>query len=298
MVTTEVKSKILAAMNDARRNFGSSDSKFAVTLGISAAQYSRVKSGDTDRVLSDANWLSIARRLQVELTPAAGWKVAKTPVYEYIYTQLTHCQAHSTSGLLCDLPDIGKTFTAKQYIRENKNAIYIDCSLVKSKQRMVRQIAKEFGLGHTGKYNDVFEDLIFFLKGTSESALIILDEAGDLYYEAFLELKALWNATERSCGWYMMGADGLRHKIELAIEHRRVGYAELFSRFGSRYGRITPATAEELKQFRMLQGKMVVDVNYLADMSTPGPDYMRQVLARTDMSLRRIYTEIKKVSIA
>ena len=45
----------------------------------------------------------------------------------------------------------------------------------------------------------------------------------------FLELKALWNATERCCAWYMMGADGLKEKINRAIEGKKVGYTEMLS---------------------------------------------------------------------
>ena len=69
-----------------------------------------------------------------------------------------------------------------------------------------------------GRYSDVYEDLVAYLR-TIDTPLVILDEAGDLQYEAFLELKALWNATERCCAWYMMGADGL--KGEDQPRHRR-----------------------------------------------------------------------------
>ncbi len=70
--------------------------------------------------------------------------------------------------------------------------------------------------------------------------LIIIDEAGDLDYPAFLELKAFWNATEGSCGWFMIGADGLRTKIESGIHSRRVGFREIFSRFSESYASVVP----------------------------------------------------------
>ncbi len=65
-------------------------------------------------------------------------------------------------------------------------------------------------MAHTGKYRKPTKTwCITCARGTP---LVVLDEAGDLQYEAFLELKALWNATEMCCGWYMMGADGLRRR--------------------------------------------------------------------------------------
>lgn len=157
---------------------------------------------------------------------------------------------------------------------------------MKTKQRLIRRIAQEFGVSNTGKYSDVFEDLAFYLRSI-ETPLIILDEAGDLDYPAFLELKALWNSTERACGWYMMGADGLKAKIQRSIDHKKVGYTELFSRFGGRYGKITPDGQQETDKFIRLNSAIIIKAN------DPNAD-VTTMLARTHGSLRRIYTEIRK----
>ncbi len=212
MITAEFKTKIAQAVKENRQNYRS-DSKHAVSLGINSAQYSRAfNKGEFDRVLDNAKWISIARKLNVQLREGMAWVTVKTETYNYIYTQLNACQTRSISAILCDLAGIGKTHTAKQYVKENRNAVYIDCSQVKSKQKLIRKIAQEFGITHTGRYADVYEDLVYYIKQL-QTPLVILDEAGDLDYPAFLELKALWNATEYACGWYMMGADGLREKM-------------------------------------------------------------------------------------
>lgn len=78
---------------------------------------------------------------------------------------------------------------------------------------------------------------------------MVLDEVGDLEYNAFLELKELWNGTEGACGWYMIGADGLRKKIENGIANKKVGYREIFSRFGNNYSRATKEVEQERVQF-------------------------------------------------
>lgn len=87
MITTEIKQRILAAITDARRNFPS-DAKHAASLGITTSVYSAVKNGQTDRVLSDANWISIARKLGVSLRGEMEWKAAKTPTFQYVTAQL------------------------------------------------------------------------------------------------------------------------------------------------------------------------------------------------------------------
>jgi len=287
MITNDIKTRIIEAIKANRENYPS-DAKHAAALGINTAVYSAVKNGQTDKVLSDASWIAIARRLDVELRSKIEWKAAKTPTYLYIMAQLEFSQNSCTSGILCDIPNIGKTFTARLYASSHKNAVYIDCSQVKTKLKLIRKIAKEFGVNSNGRYNDVYDDLVFYLRSIDQP-LIILDEAGDLQYEAFLELKALWNATERCCAWYMMGADGLKEKINRSIECKKVGYTEMLSRYGDRYSKVTPDDGKEREKFLREQAHIVAKLN-----APEGTD-IKAIVLKTQGGLRRVYTEIEKL---
>ena len=139
-----------------------------------------------------------------------------------------------------------------------------------------------------GRYGDVYEDLVAYLR-TIDTPLIVLDEAGDLQYEAFLELKALWNATERCCAWYMMGADGLKEKINRAIEGKKVGYTEMLSRYGDTYSKVTPDDAKEREKFLRAQAAIV------AKMNAPEGSDIARIANLTGGGLRRVYTEIEKL---
>ena len=285
-ITNEIKKRIMTAIADNRVNYPS-DAKHAASLGISPAVYSQLKQGQTVKVLSEANWISMARRLGVELRPGMEWKAAKTATFKYIWAQLTACQNSSLSAIMCDMPNIGKTFTAREYVKGHRNAIYVDCSQVKTKRALVRKIAKEFGVGTNGTFGDIYEDLVYYIR-TVDQPLIILDEAGDLAYEAFLELKALWNATERCCAWYMMGADGLKAKIDRSVEGKKVGYAEMLSRYGDRFCKVTPDDGKERQAFLMDQARVVAEAN-----APKGAD-VRQIVLKAGGALRRVYTEIEK----
>lgn len=289
MVTTEIKNKIVAAIAQARENYPS-DAKHAASLGINAGVYSAIRNGQTDRVLSDANWITIARKLGVSLRGEIEWKAAKTETFKYITTQLEAIQERGLSTILCDLPNIGKTFTARHYVGTHANAVYIDCSQVKTKLKLVRRIASEFGVDSKGRYADVYDDLVYYLRSI-DRPLVILDEAGDLQYEAFLELKALWNATERCCAWYMMGADGLKEKIRRSIECRKVGYTEMLSRYGDRYCKVTPEEAKDRDAFLKEQARIVAKVN-----APEGAD-VAQIVRKSGGGLRRVYTEIEKLKL-
>lgn len=289
MITEVQKQKILAAVKANRANYPS-DAKHAASLGISSSVYSGIKNGQTDKALSEGAWIGIARRLNVNLRPGMEWKAAKTPTFEFITAQLELSQQSSLSAILCDIPNIGKTFTARYYVQTHKNAVYIDCSQVKTKLKLVRKIAGEFGVNARGRYSDVYEDLVYYLQST-DCPLVILDEAGDLQYEAFLELKALWNATERCCAWYMMGADGLKEKINRSIECKKVGYTEMLSRYGDRYSKVTPDDGKEREQFLSAQASIVAKVN------APEGSDIASIVRKTKGGLRRVYTEIEKLKM-
>ena len=107
--------------------------------------------------------------------------------------------------------------------------------------------------------------------------------------EAMLELKALWNATERCCAWYMMGADGLKAWIDRSIEMKMVGYTEMFSRYGDRYSKVTPDDGKEREAFLLRQATAVAKVN-----APEGTD-IGQIVRKTRGGLRRVYTEIEKL---
>lgn len=91
MITTETKKRILDAIVSNRTNYPS-DAKHAASLGITTSVYSAVKNGQTEKVLSDANWVTIARRLGVSLRGEIEWKPARTATFTFVTGQLEFCQ--------------------------------------------------------------------------------------------------------------------------------------------------------------------------------------------------------------
>ncbi|MCV9934514.1 ATP-binding protein [Flavobacterium sp. LS1R47] len=246
-LTNEFKAKVRLAILEKRNNYGGSDSDFSKSLGINNAVYSRLKSGEIDRILSDTVWITLGRELQVKVFED-NWKVARTSVYTEIEDNLSFCKELSRSMVLVDDCGIGKTFCTKHIIKKMKNTFFVDCSQAKSKQLFIRLLAKTIGIDNQGKYYDVLANLKYYIT-TLEKPLIILDEAGDLEYTAFLELKGIWNGTDGVCGWYMMGADGLRDKIDRGIKNKKVGFAEIFSRFSDEFIKLVPNGKSDRQAF-------------------------------------------------
>lgn len=254
----EIRNRIFNAIDDYRKIIDWTDTDYATKLGISPALYSRIKKGETD-IVSDQLLTRIADILHVDLS-ACQWKIAETETYKYIWNQLTACKKNGISAMFCDISDIGKTVTAKDFARKNPNVVYIDCGLYKTRQQLIRKIAQDFGAYSKGRYHDILIGLIAFIKGLNEP-MIILDEAGDVHYETFLELKALWNGAEHYCSWYMIGANGLKNKIKRGIARDKVGYEEMFRRYGKRFQRVTPKGEQDREKWLQNDAAMIIKIN-------------------------------------
>ena len=239
-ITPEFKAKVVQALFEARTKFDGTDAQYAKQWGINNAVYSTLKSVKSyDGLLKDAQWLTIGRQLGVSANERK-WVTAKTDVYVAMYEDISFCQANSKAMMYVDECGIGKSFNAMSIARQLRNCFYVDASQAKTKQAFIRLLARTIGVDDRDKYLQVKTNIKYALTNLPQP-MVIIDEAGDLEYPAFLELKELWNATTNLCGWYMMGADGLRAKIERGISVKKVGYAEIFSRFSERFGRVVPS---------------------------------------------------------
>lgn len=259
-ISPEFKTKVVQALLQARSQFDGTDTQFAKQWGINNAVYSTLKSAKRyDGLLRDAQWLNIGRSLQVSAHERT-WVTAKTDVYAAMLEDITFCQSHSKAMLYVDECGIGKTHNGMSIARGLRNCFYVDASQAKTKQAFIRLVARTIGVDDRDKYLSVKSNIKYALT-TLPQPMMIIDEAGDLEYPAFLELKELWNATADLCGWYMMGADGLRAKIERGISYKKVGYAEIFSRFSERFGKVVPSDRTARIQFYRKLFTDVLSVN-------------------------------------
>lgn len=88
----------------------------------------------------------------------------------------------------------------------------------------------------------------------------------------------------------MMGADGLREKIRRNKDLKKVGYAEIFDRYGNRYQEIVPHGLEAREDFLMKQVSQVARANGVND--------VQKLFAKSGNSLRRVYIEVQKLNAA
>lgn len=263
-ISAEFKNNVVAALLEQRENYDGPEAAFARTWGINSTVFNQLKNGKREGLLKGTQWLNLARELNVA-TGERTWKTARTDVFSIIEEDIIFCQQNAKAKICVDECGIGKTYTAKYLSRSLKNCFYLDASQAKTKIQFARLLARTIGVDHTGKYVEVKANIKYYLRMLPKP-LVIVDEAGDLEYNALLDLKEYWNATENACGWYMMGADGLRKKIERGIEGKKVGFKELFSRFSERFTTVVPAGRDDKMAFYKKLITEVLSVN-MADTS-------------------------------
>jgi hypothetical protein len=254
-ITTEFQDKVVEALLEKRQYFTGTDEKYAKQYDINKSVYSRIKNGERGNLIKTDQWLTIGRQLNVNLNKRQ-MKITRNDVINQIEEEVDFCQTHSKAMIFADDSEIGKTTAAKYLCRTRTNCFYVDGSQSRSARLLVRAIAKSVGIDSTGKYDDVKENTKLYLN-ILPNPCVIIDDAGLLKMEAFMELHEMWNSTEDNAGWYMIGDESLVYLIEKGIRSKKPGIRAFFNRYSSNYSRCTPTNTREKVLFYQ---KLLTDV--------------------------------------
>ena len=272
-----------------------SQARFAKSVGLDQADLTNLK-GKTflrnQQLIGPAKWMRIARIAGFTSSDIERWITADTKVKRFIDSQLIACQNLSMTNILCDEAGIGKTHTCREFATTHPNVFYLDCSNSRNKNRFIQALARAVGIEAQGKYDEILADTIYALQLTNKP-LIILDEAGDLEDKAILEFKRIYNALEDQCGFYIVGSDGLRAKIERGIRVRKVGYKEVFSRLGKNFSRIMSAQLQELSIEFGEMAEQILIANDVTDKATIA-DIRARMVESGIKDLRTVKREVRK----
>ncbi|MFN8238603.1 MAG: ATP-binding protein [Chitinophagales bacterium] len=267
-ITANHKEQISAAL---QKDFESkeatfvSQNKYANSIGINSATVSNVinrKWRENPVLVSDKKWNEIALAINFQLSdkPSTGWQTANTEVFNHITNILSFCKNHSETAIFIDIAGIGKSYTCRQFQKNNPHVFIIEGSSATSKSRFIRELTKAVGLEVKGKYEEMMDAAIRrLLSFTKEQPLLILDEAGDLDDKTFLLIKQLYNRLEDKCGMFMTGAGGLRKKLDSGIRLDKNGFDEVADRFGYKES-IVSIVPEDITQRNEYLAKMRAEI--------------------------------------
>ena len=254
-LSIEFKNKVSVLLNVEYQKRGIADTPFLKQYGIDKYACNKILNGKTEAVLSEPEWFRLGRKLGV-LEITRKWNLARTDVFTTIEQDILFCKEFAKAKICVDECGIGKTYTAKYLASTLKNCFYVDASQGKTTLAFTQQLAKALGINGFGTHSDIKEDIKCYLK-MIDKPIVIVDEAGDFTQTTMQDIKEFWNATEGFCGWYLMGADGLKYIMQKGIKNRKPGFKEVFSRFSDRYTTTVPIGKDDKLSFYK---KLVTDV--------------------------------------
>ena len=246
-LTKEIKDKVAFNLFLELRRLGVSQAEFARRVALrhgikfdkSVLSQIKFENERNYSVIKDSSWLTLARYYRC--MEDQSWETVDTKAYLSVQAHLKKCQEYGIWQVLCDRAGIGKSYAAREYERENRNVIYIDCSEYSTKSDFVRHLAGIFGLAKTGGidhlWRDVTNELLLLYK-----PLLILDEFGDCAEAVISLMKGLYNkanlGNQMALGCYFIGADNLQKRLEEGRRTSKRSYAEFWSRFNDRITRL------------------------------------------------------------
>jgi hypothetical protein len=254
-LSTEFKVKVSEKLVLEIQKRQSAQGVFLRHYSLSEKACIKIKCGKIDGVMDDQAWLRLGRKLNID-TVERKWNLARTDVFTTIEQDILFCKENAKAKICVDECGIGKTYTAKYLSKTLKNCFYVDASQGKTIMLFTKILAEAIGLSNIGSFSNVKDDIKCYLK-MIDNPVVIIDEAGDLGQVTLQEIKEFWNATEGFCGWYLMGADGLKYIIDKGIRKKKPGFKEIFSRFSEKYTTTVPVGKEERLLFYK---KLITDV--------------------------------------
>lgn len=297
--STEHKVQIGNLIIEQQEQSGLSQNAFARSKGFHGADISNLKHESwkkNQQLISGEKWVRFARLANFQPNSNMVWNTAETSLKKYIDNQLDICRNYSFTGMLIDEAGIGKTHACKEYARRNPRVFYIDCSNARTRQRFMRKMATVVGADCTGcSADETFETAIYIL-GAMDRPLVILDEAGDLDDKAILEIKRMYNSLEGACGFYLVGADGLKNKMQRGIKNAKQGFLEMYSRFGKKFSRKTPNDLKERRSFMISMARQILNANGIKDKAVQN-ELIKPLIEEGLKDMRTVRRELIKYRI-
>lgn len=222
-----LKKQIRDGLNKKIVKLGLSQSEAARRIGVSPATITNIVNGKWDNI--SGAWLKVQNFVMEYLDT---WNVAKTPNYLVVQNICFHAQAVGTSRAISFRAGSGKSFAAKDYANNSRNAFYICAMGDMSKRQMLKKLCRVMGLEYSYRIGDMLDDITEHIK-TIQKPLIIIDEFDELDNRAMRIFKDIYNRCK--CGFVLIGGMHLKKKIMRGVQNNRQSFNEIYSRLGREF---------------------------------------------------------------
>ncbi|MFD2961335.1 MULTISPECIES: AAA family ATPase [Olivibacter] len=222
---------------------GSANKASKLLKGVSNAYISMMLSGKWE-AMSDAAWRNVQKQVSVM---GAEWVAVNTKATDMLNFLLTDAKAHSLTIAIIGDAGTGKTFTAKQFVKEHENAFLVCCNEYFNRKTFLAELLHELGKDGGGyTVNEMMQNVVSTARKL-DKVIFILDEADKLSDQVLYFFISLYNLLEGKAALVLMATDHLQKRIEKGVNINRKGYKEIFSRVGRKFIPLPkPSTTDQL----------------------------------------------------
>lgn len=250
---------------------GSANKVAAGMAGVSAATLSQMRNHNWE-LITDDMWRKVGKYVGVG---ANTWNYAETRNSKDLLLFFSESQQFSLVMAITGKSGAGKSEAIKKYETENKNAFLLSCNEYWDKRWFLRELLGKMGKDHAGlTLPEMMHKAVQLLKST-ESPIIILDEADKLADNVLLFFITLYNALENHCGIVLIATHFLEKRIKRGVAMEKKGYREIFSRIGLRFIEMESTSFNDVEN--------ICNANGIDDPAT-----IRTISKECDGDLRRV----------
>lgn len=265
------KEKIANALAQYCERYESQNRAANSLKGVSAATVSQILRGNWD-LIKDEMWRNIKTQINFKDN---GWVAVPTVNYLRLMDIMNDARANALAMGVTGNAGGGKTFALSHYAASNKRVYLMCCNEYWSRKDFMRELMGKIGKDANGRtVGEMMSTAIRELKST-DSPLLILDEADKLTDSVLLFFITLYNQLEDECGIILCATDHLSKRITDGVDANKKGYSEIWSRLGRRCIELQGVTAADITAICEANG--VTKKNDIDD-----------VIAKCDSDLRRV----------
>lgn len=252
-----------------------SQNKVAKRADVSSATISQVLNGKWELIAAEM-WRKIQKNLRIDL----GWQTAQTRNLKNITQLLSSAQALSISIGISHDAGAGKSHAFKEYERNYRNVIYIECKNYWHKKNYAQALLRAAGISDGGTTVELIERFIAHIK-TLDRPLVIFDQFDKLKDPQLDLFMDFYNECEGHAGFVLSGVPALSKRVRKGVQHDKIGYRELWSRIGRKFIRLDGISMKDVTA--------VCTANGLMD-----KDHIRYIYNTCEGDYRRVKREVEK----
>lgn len=196
--------------------------------GVSAATISNLLNGKFEGI-GDGMWNNIANQIGMERD---RWNAVETNNYRMLMQLLHDAQDNQLWMAVTGNAGTGKTFSCRQYLKENQEVYYVSCDPDWTKRDFFSNLLRQIGKNPSGQTLMQMKQVLIMHLRRQVTPIIILDEADKLSDVVLNSFITLYNDIQYVCGVVMIATEFLTKRFDIGVRYNKRGFNELWSRVG------------------------------------------------------------------